>query len=167
MSAKKRAKKEPTVKTVSKKVVSKKPVVEARNEKSGKSTILTSLVIALLGLVGYYYLTGVAGQGFLAKIGMSEYLIGRIPSSVAMGVLFLLLLMGVSVVVFFASQTGREFITYVKESRIELRRVFWPSMDETKKMTLMVLVVMVIILFFLMIVDWILQGLITLFLSFA
>lgn len=162
MSAKKRAKKDLAVKAGSKKVV-----VDARNEKSGKATILTSLIIALVGLVGYYYLTGVAGQGLLAKLGMSEYLIGRIPSSIAMGVLFLLLLMALSVVVFFVSQTGREFVTYVKESRIELRRVFWPSMDETKKMTLMVLVVMVIILFFLMIVDWILQGLITLFLSFA
>ena len=47
------------------------------------------------------------------------------------------LLLGVLVFVF--SQYGRNFWQFVLESRVELRKVFWPSRNETMMTTLVVL----------------------------
>ena len=47
------------------------------------------------------------------------------------------MLLGVLVFVF--SQYGRNFWQFVLESRVELRKVFWPSRNETMMTTLVVL----------------------------
>ena len=44
-----------------------------------------------------------------------------------------------AVLVFAFSQYGRNFWQFVLEARVELRKVFWPSRDETFKTTLVVL----------------------------
>ncbi len=45
----------------------------------------------------------------------------------------------VGVLVFAFSQYGRNFWQFVLESRVELRKVFWPSRNETMMTTLVVL----------------------------
>jgi preprotein translocase subunit SecE len=45
----------------------------------------------------------------------------------------------VGVLVFALSQYGRNFWQFVLESRVELRKVFWPSRNETMMTTLVVL----------------------------
>ncbi len=52
------------------------------------------------------------------------------------------------------STQGAQFWQFVQSSRIELRKVVWPSKDESWKLTLLVIVVVIILgLFF-----WILDG---------
>ena len=60
------------------------------------------------------------------------------------------------VLVFAFSQYGRNFWQFVLESRIELRKVFWPSRQETFTTTLVVLVFVVFASLFFWILDLIL-----------
>jgi preprotein translocase subunit SecE len=57
------------------------------------------------------------------------------------------------IVVFAWSQNGRNFWHFVLESRVELRKVFWPSRQETLTTTLVVLVFVVIASIFFWILD--------------
>jgi preprotein translocase subunit SecE len=56
-------------------------------------------------------------------------------------------------VVFALSQYGRNFWQFVLESRIELRKVFWPSRQETFTTTMVVLVFVVIASIFFWVLD--------------
>jgi preprotein translocase subunit SecE len=57
------------------------------------------------------------------------------------------------IVVFALSQYGRNFWQFVLESRIELRKVFWPSRQETFTTTMVVLVFVVIASTFFWLLD--------------
>ena len=57
------------------------------------------------------------------------------------------------IVVFAFSQYGRNFWQFVLESRIELRKVFWPSRQETFTTTMVVLVFVVIASTFFWLLD--------------
>ena len=61
------------------------------------------------------------------------------------------LLLGV--VVFAVSQYGRNFWQFFLESRVELRKVFWPSQKETMTTTMVVLVFVVIASAFFWLLD--------------
>ena len=67
----------------------------------------------------------------------------------------LILLFGVIVAmfVFAKSLTGENFIHFAKETRIELRKVVWPTREETFKTTGMIMIAVLIIAIFLWIVD--------------
>lgn len=55
--------------------------------------------------------------------------------------------------VFFKSPQGIRLSLFLKETKIELRKVIWPTRDETIKTTGMILVAVVIVAIFLWIVD--------------
>ena len=55
--------------------------------------------------------------------------------------------------VFAVSRYGRNFWQFVLESRVELRKVFWPSRQETLTTTMVVLVFVVIASIFFWILD--------------
>ena len=57
------------------------------------------------------------------------------------------------IVVFAFSQYGRNFWQFFLESRIELRKVFWPSRQETFTTTMVVLVFVVIASIFFWLLD--------------
>ena len=61
------------------------------------------------------------------------------------------LLLGVLVFAF--SRSGRSFWQFVLEARVELRKVFWPSRQETMSTTLVVLVFVVIASAFFWVLD--------------
>ena len=67
----------------------------------------------------------------------------------------LILLVGVvgAALVFTQSLQGEKFIHFAKETRIELRKVVWPTREETIKTTGMVMIAVVIVSIFLWIVD--------------
>ena len=67
----------------------------------------------------------------------------------------LILLVGVVVAAFVFTQSlqGEKFIHFAKETRIELRKVVWPTREETIKTTGMVMIAVVIVSIFLWIVD--------------
>jgi len=67
----------------------------------------------------------------------------------------LLMLFGLFVAsaIFIQSVQGNKFLHFVKETRIELRKVVWPTREETIKTTGIVLIAVIIVAIFLWIVD--------------
>ena len=67
----------------------------------------------------------------------------------------LLLLVGLIIagLIFFKSPQGKRLSTFINETKIELRKVVWPTRDETVKTTGMIIVAVVIVAIFLWIVD--------------
>ena len=120
--------------------------VKGQEVKSGKAMVWLAALIALVGIVAYYYFEGVN----------TLYSFGALIVGIAIGV-----------GVFFVSPSGKNLVTFFKEARVELRRVVWPSMDETRKMTILVVIVMVITLLLLMFVDFIIKNIISFILSFS
>ena len=55
--------------------------------------------------------------------------------------------------VFFKSPQGVRLNAFLKETKIELRKVVWPTKDETVKTTGMIMVAVIIVAIFLWIVD--------------
>ena len=66
------------------------------------------------------------------------------------------LLLGAGVAGWLAGGTkrGRAFIDLCLEARIEIRKVVWPTRQETVQTTLVVLVVIVIVALILWLLDW-------------
>jgi len=64
----------------------------------------------------------------------------------------------VAVLVFGFSQYGRNFWQFVLEARVELRKVFWPTREETFKTTLIVLVFVAITATFFWLLDLLLAA---------
>ncbi|ERS12760.1 hypothetical protein Q668_17530 [Alcanivorax sp. PN-3] len=67
------------------------------------------------------------------------------------------------VAAFVALQTeqGKSFNQLRKDSMVELRKVVWPTRQETLQTTLIVLVFVVIVALLLFVLDWALNGLIS------
>ena len=67
-----------------------------------------------------------------------------------------LLALGAGIVVALQSVQGRAFWQFVQGSRIELRKVVWPTRQESLQTTLVVFVAIVALGIFFWILDWIL-----------
>jgi preprotein translocase subunit SecE len=68
-------------------------------------------------------------------------------------VLITLVLFGVAITVFIKSSQGDRFVHFLKETRIELRKVVWPSRQETLKTTGIIMIAVIIVAIFLWIID--------------
>ena len=68
-------------------------------------------------------------------------------------VLITLILFGIAVTVFIKSSQGDRFVHFLKETRIELRKVVWPTRQETLKTTGIIMIAVVIVAIFLWIID--------------
>ena len=82
-----------------------------------------------------------AGAAILAGGIAGFYLLGDLPIWVRWIIVLAALVAGTFVGL--QSQQGRTFWAFVQSSRIELRKVVWPSRDETTKVTIYVFVVIV------------------------
>ena len=60
--------------------------------------------------------------------------------------------------VFLVSSKGREAREFLSESRFELRKVIWPTRQETIRTTIMVAIVVVVISLLLGVIDFFLSG---------
>ena len=69
-------------------------------------------------------------------------------------VLGLLFGLGVAVFVFYNTAPGRSLLGFVEDSRTEVRKVVWPTRQETMQTTLIVMIIVVIIGAFLWLLDW-------------
>lgn len=67
-----------------------------------------------------------------------------------------LLALGAGIFVALQSEQGRAFWQFVQGSRIELRKVVWPTRQESLQTTLVVFVAIVVLGIFFWILDWIL-----------
>jgi preprotein translocase subunit SecE len=107
---------------------------------SGASVLDTAkLVAAIAILVG-----GVA----------AFYVLDEYPAAVRW--LIVLVAVGASIFVALLSAQGRELAQYVQGSRVELRKVVWPTRDETTKMTLVVFAAIVVMALFFWMLDMLL-----------
>lgn len=73
------------------------------------------------------------------------------------------LLVAAGVAGWVGSQTirGRAFVNLCLEARVEIRKVVWPTRQETTQTTIVVLIVIFIVAFILWLLDWGLNGVIS------
>ncbi|MEX2470269.1 MAG: preprotein translocase subunit SecE [Pseudohongiellaceae bacterium] len=73
------------------------------------------------------------------------------------------LLIAAGIAGWIAAQTtrGRAFINLVLEARVEIRKVVWPSRQETTNTTVVVLIVIFVVALILWVLDMILNGVIS------
>jgi preprotein translocase subunit SecE len=64
-----------------------------------------------------------------------------------------LFLLGITVAIALQTELGRKALVFSRESRMELRKVFWPTRQETIQTTLIVLVMVVVLALVLWVVD--------------
>jgi preprotein translocase subunit SecE len=107
---------------------------------SGASVLDTAKLVAAIAIL----IGGVA----------AFYVLDEYPAAVR----WLIVLAAVAAGVFVAllSAQGRELAQYVQGSRVELRKVVWPTRDETTKMTLVVFAAIVIMALFFWMLDMLL-----------
>ncbi|MDX5327459.1 MAG: preprotein translocase subunit SecE [Marinobacter sp.] len=89
------------------------------------------------------------GNGYYAEIS---------PLYRALAILALAL---VAAFVGLQTEQGRAFNQLRKDAAIELRKVVWPTRQETVQTTLIVLVFVVIVALILFLMDWVLNGLVS------
>ncbi len=85
--------------------------------------------------------------------GLALYYMNPLGFYALTKVLVTLVVFAVAVMVFVKSNQGDRFVHFLKETRIELRKVVWPTREETIKTTGIIMVAVVIVAIFLWIVD--------------
>ena len=92
----------------------------------------SALAIIMGALVAFYY------YGEVSKLARVVGLIAAV---------------GMAAAIALQTERGRTLASFVKESQTEVRKVVWPTRQETVQTTLVVMVVVVIIAIFLWILD--------------
>jgi len=82
------------------------------------------------------------------------YLLGTYPLAVRWLIVFATLGGGIAVAL--QSSQGRAFWQFVQGSRVELRKIVWPTRQETMQTTLVVIVAIFVMGIFFWILDWVL-----------
>ena len=115
--------------------------IESQTKESSLGMYLSILVV--IGSLVVFYLDPLALTTTLYKV------------------LVLLAGLVIASLIFFKTPQGKRLAAFTKETKIELRKVVWPTRDETVKTTGMIMVAVVIVAIFLWIVDaffsWIVQ----------
>jgi preprotein translocase subunit SecE len=100
----------------------------------------TALALLIGGVAAFYYFADVSK---LARV------VG------------LLAAVGIALAISLQTERGRTLAAFVKESQTEVRKVVWPTRQETVQTTLVVMVVVVVIAIFLWLLDMALGGIIS------
>ena len=113
-------------------------------EASGPLDVVKWLLVAAIVAVGVY------GNSFYANdYSVLERTLALIPMAVLAAFIAL------------STVKGAAFYRLVKESRAEIRRVVWPTRQETTQTTFMVVVVVVVMALILWLLDYILNNLVS------
>ncbi|MDA0823298.1 MAG: preprotein translocase subunit SecE [Proteobacteria bacterium] len=102
--------------------------------------LAVALIVLLGALVGFYYYAEV---------------------SKLIRVISLIAAVGIAAVIALQTEKGRSLSSFVKESQTEVRKVVWPTRQETVQTTLVVMVVVVVIAIFLWLLDMGLGGIVS------
>ena len=94
--------------------------------------LVLALVVLVAGMFGFYWFEQVA---------------------LAWRVIAMFAVVGVAVGLVVWTALGQRFVSFSRESRVELRKVVWPTRQETIQITLIVLVLVFLIGLFLWLVD--------------
>ena len=108
--------------------------VDDSGARSDKLMLLAAGALAVIALVGFYM---------------------SVDAPLLYRVLGLLAGLGIAVFVFTRTGQGRSAIGYIEDSRTEVRKVVWPTRQETTQTTLIVMLIVTLIGLFL----WALDGL--------
>jgi preprotein translocase subunit SecE len=105
------------------------------SKKSGYSINTILSIVILVASLAVFYLNPLALTSLLFKV--------------------LLLVAGLVVagLVFISGSEGKSFVSFMKETKIELKKVVWPTREETTKTTGMIIIAVIIVSIFLWIVD--------------
>ena len=106
--------------------------VDTVNTSADKAKLAASAALVVAALVAYYLLSK---QGSIAQWG--GLLVG----------------LGAAVVVFFASEPGKQLVAFGRDAWREVKKVVWPSRKEAIQMTLYVFAFVVIMAVFLWLTD--------------
>lgn len=111
-------------------------------EAAGSSLDSAKLIVAALLVVG-----GIAAYYYFIDVTRVVRILGVVAAAV--------------VAVFIAAQTvkGREIVGFLKDMQIEVRKIVWPTRDETVKTTGFVMLIVVVTALFLWLLDVVLGGL--------
>jgi preprotein translocase subunit SecE len=96
-----------------------------------------SLALLIAGIAGFYYFENWQGE----------------PVSLLLRVVGLLLVVGAAVALSLSTLAGKRLLSFMKDSRLEVRKMVWPTRNETMQTTLMVMVIVLILSIFLWGVD--------------
>ena len=115
---------------------------KAETDTSTLDTVKLAAAVAILmgALVAFYYYADVSK---LARV------VGMIAA------------VGVAAAIALQTDKGRTIASFVKEAQIEVRKVVWPTRQETVQTTLVVMVVVVIVAIFLWLLDMALGGIVS------
>ena len=103
----------------------------------GKLALASIVLIA--GIVGFYYFSdNPSVPSFARVIGV----IAAVAAALAIGAF---------------TVPGRKLRGFIAESQFELRKVVWPSRDETLKTTGIIIVVVIILSLLMGLIDWLLK----------
>jgi len=113
-------------------------VVESKNAEgndNGTPLLLMSLLLLLAGIVAFYY---------FSEIRLFYRVLG------------LFVVLGLAGYIVYQTSFGKTVYTYVLESKIELKKVSWPTKQETTQTAIGVIVIVVIIGILLWLLDMLL-----------
>lgn len=97
--------------------------------------LLLAIVVLLAGIAGFYYYEA---EGLLYRVlGLLAFVL------IALGIVY-------------TTNLGQSVVGFGREARAEVRKVVWPSRQETVQTTLMVIVAVIIIGIFLWLIDMVL-----------
>ncbi len=99
--------------------------------------LVLALLVLVLGIVGYY-----------------EYA----AESLLYRVLGLVFMVSIALAISYTTRMGQAIVAFAQDARMEVRKVVWPTRQETVQTTLMVIAAVVIIGIILWIVDMILAN---------
>ena len=108
---------------------------EVVSNKLDSFKLLLAIAVLILGIVGFYYYE-------------AESQLYRV-----LGVVFAAV---VAIAISATTQLGQNLIGFGREARMEVRKVVWPTRQETMQTTFMVIVAVIIIGIFLWLVDMLL-----------
>jgi preprotein translocase subunit SecE len=112
--------------------------VQTVSTSNDKFKVVLAVVAAIAGVVGFFYLKGQNKPALMCA--------GALVAGLAFAVLLL-----------WTSTTGRDFLSFAKESVRETKKVVWPSHKEARQITLVVFGFVLLMAMFLWGTDKILE----------
>lgn len=106
---------------------------------SGLDTIklVVSIILIIASIGVFYYFATWQGE----------------PVSVFFRVLALLVIAGAGIALALTTANGKHLLGFLKDSRLEVRKMVWPTRAETMQTTMMVMIIVLILSIFLWLVD--------------
>ena len=105
---------------------------ESQGSKSDLIRLIAAFSLVTIAIAGFYYY---ADQSLLLMV------------------LGLLIVTGIAIFIAFKTDQGHQLWQFFRDAQIEVRKVIWPTRDETIKATFFVLVMVVVVASFLWLLD--------------